>query len=160
MNRFEVTDAVTGAFVFQATGHGFKGIPCVDANGQPTGEADCALDQRSFKACAVSGCHGSENGARSALITVWTRFDLLTSTVDAMVAQVPASEFKTGDNFTSTGEGAKFNSALAKFSGSAAHNPFLVEALLTATIKQLRIDYGIPAPAGVNLTNTLSPTTN
>jgi hypothetical protein len=91
---------------------------------------------------------------------VWTRFDLLTSTIDAMIAQIPASEFKTGDNFTSTGEGAKFNSDLAKFSGSAAHNPFLVEALLTASIKQIQIDYGISAPAGISLANTLSPTTN
>lgn len=160
MNRFEVTDPSTGGFVFQATGHGFKGIPCLDAQGIPSGEADCAIDQRSFKACAVSGCHGSEQGARSAIITVWTRFDLLTSTIDAMIAQIPASEFVTGDNLITTGEGAKFNSELAKLSGSAAHNPFLVEALLTASIKQIQIDYGISAPSGISLANTLIPTTD
>jgi predicted CXXCH cytochrome family protein len=160
MNRFEVTDPSTGGFLFQATGHGFKGIPCLDAQGIPSGEEDCAIDERSFKACAVSGCHGSEQGARSAVITVWTRFDLLTSTIDAMIAQIPSTEFETGDNFISTGEGAKFNSELAKLSGSAAHNPFLVEALLTASIKQIQIDYGIAAPASVNLNSTLSPTTN
>ena len=160
MNRFEVTDPATGNFVFQVTGHGFKGIPCLDAQGVPSGEDDCDITQRSFKACAVSGCHGSENGARSAIIAVWARFDLLTSTLDAMIAQIPASEFITGDNLITTGEGAKFNSALAKLSGSAAHNPFLVEALVTATIKQVQTDYGISAPASINLNNTLSPTTN
>ncbi len=77
-----------------------------------------------------------------------------------MIAQIPASEFITGDNLITTGEGAKFNSALAKLSGSAAHNPFLVEALVTATIKQVQTDYGISAPASINLNNTLSPTTN
>jgi len=159
VTRFTVNDAASGNFLFQATGHGFKGIPCVDAQGVPTGEADCELSQRTFKSCAVSGCHGSENAARSALITVWTRFDALAATINGMLTKVPASEFKTNDNLITTGEGAKFNAGLVGFRGTAAHNPFLTEALLTASIKQLQIDYGITAPPGIDLSNTLSPTT-
>jgi hypothetical protein len=68
---------------------------------------------------------------------------------------VPASQFKTGDNMITTGEGAKFNVGLATMHGSPVHNPFLVEALLTASIKQVVIDYGLTAPSDIPLENIL-----
>ena len=56
LTTHEVTDKATGAFVMRSTGHAFDAIPCVDANGKPTGEASCTMTARSFKACTTSGC--------------------------------------------------------------------------------------------------------
>jgi predicted CXXCH cytochrome family protein len=157
VSRTEVVDAASGNLVFNSTGHLFKAIACLDAQGKPTTDDTCTLGQRNFKACAVSGCHGSQDAARSALIAVRTRFDLLAGTVTTMLAQVPATEFKTGDNLITTAEGAKFNRDLALLKGSGIHNPFLVEALLTASIKQLQTDYGLQPPPDLDLADTLSP---
>jgi hypothetical protein len=79
-----------------------------------------------------------------------------------MIDQIPASEFSTSDNRYSTGEGARFNRDLAVYPGSAVHNPFLIEALITSSIKQITIDYGITSPPGVSLENQLqkNATTN
>jgi predicted CXXCH cytochrome family protein len=159
VRSFTVNDAA-GKFLSQATGHIFKGIPCVDAQGIPTGKDDCQLTQRSYKACAVSGCHGSEGGARAALVAAWARFELLDTTITRMLTKVPAAEFKTGDNLISTAEGARFNRDMARFKGTAAHNPFLTEALLTASIRQMQTQYGISAPPGVDLNNTLNATSS
>jgi predicted CXXCH cytochrome family protein len=65
VEAFSTTDAVTGDFI-GVTGHRFLPIPCVDANGAPTGATDCLDTQRRFAACTASGCHGNENAARSA----------------------------------------------------------------------------------------------
>jgi predicted CXXCH cytochrome family protein len=51
---FTVTDASTGQFTFQATGHLFQAIPCLDASGKPTVGDSCDVSQRSFLACASS----------------------------------------------------------------------------------------------------------
>jgi hypothetical protein len=72
-----------------------------------------------------------------------------------MIDKIPASEFSTSDNRYSTGEGAKFNNQLALAPGSMIHNPFLIEALITSSIKQITIDYGISSPPGVSLENQL-----
>ncbi|MCI0436533.1 MAG: hypothetical protein L0271_23290 [Gemmatimonadetes bacterium] len=152
--RFTVTDA-QGGFQFQATGHLFEAIPCINAQGLPT-RGDCGLGQRTFKVC-TEGCHvHTEASARSAYITVELRISTLSETVERMLDQVPASEFNTSDNRYTTGEGTRFNLELAGTAGSFVHNPFLIEALLTASIVQLRKDYGIPAPPGIPLENTLS----
>ncbi|NIQ60186.1 MAG: hypothetical protein GWN71_44785, partial [Gammaproteobacteria bacterium] len=55
-----------------------------------------------------------------------------------------ASEFDDSDDRYTTGEGARFNAELAALRGSTAHNPFLVEALLRASIDQVRADYDLP----------------
>jgi len=152
--RFTVTDA-QGGFQYQATGHLFEAIPCINAQGLPT-RGDCALGQRSFKTC-TEGCHvHTEASARSAYVTVQLRITTLANTVDAMLKQVPASEFSTSDNRYTTGEGARFNMELGQTAGSFIHNPFLIEALLTGSIVQLRKDYNIPAPPGIPLENILS----
>jgi hypothetical protein len=152
--RFSVTDPATGSFVFQATGHLFKAIPCLDATGKPT-NADCDVSQRTFKACAASGCHGSPDVAKSAMLTVEQRFSLLDTTLTHMIAKIPSTQFSNSDGKYTTGEGAKFNLSLSRATGAYIHNPFLIEALMTASIKQITIDYGIPVSDKVNLNNVL-----
>jgi predicted CXXCH cytochrome family protein len=155
VNRYEVTDPATGDFVFNSTGHLFKPIPCLDAQGLPSADTTCTIQQRSFKACTASGCHGTESTARSVLLVARARIADLVSALNALLAQVPASELNTTDGRISTAEGAKFNAGLAAQAGSAIHNPFLIEALLTASIKQVEEDYGLLAPAIV-LENVLA----
>lgn len=67
VERFEVTDAATGAFVFQSVGHLFEAAPCVDSDGIPYA-GSCADSERRFTACTASGCHGSETLARNLFI--------------------------------------------------------------------------------------------
>jgi predicted CXXCH cytochrome family protein len=156
VNAWEVTDQATGEFVFNATGHSFEATPCVDENGLPTGGSDCAEEDKYYQGCAVSGCHGSANSARSAMLTARLRIDDLASRINALLAEVPESEFDTDDNRYSPAEGARFNAGFAEFSGSGAHNPFLVEAIMIASINQLVDFYGLEeAPGQSPLTRQL-----
>jgi predicted CXXCH cytochrome family protein len=160
VNRIDVRDPLTGDFVLQTSGHLFKSIPCLDAQGIPTASDNCTIQQRSFKSCTSSGCHGSEAAARGLLTVVRTRIGSLVTELNALLARVPASELNNGDNRLSTAEGATFNALLAdttKQKGSAIHNPFLVEALLTASIKQVKADYGLQSASGIDLSNILGP---
>lgn len=139
-----VTDKATGQFVMNTTGHSFKPIPCVDANGRPTEDQGCAVTARSFQACTTSGCHGSEVAARSAKVTLETRLTDLTTELNRLVKLVPAAEFSTTDGKITPGEGAKFNaSLLAGDRSGGVHNPFLIEALLQSSISYLKTYYGI-----------------
>ena len=95
-----------------------------------------------------------ENAARSAYNTALLRLDALNATLVALLARIPASEFSTTDNRFTTAEGAKFNSGLIAFRGTAAHNPFLAEALLIGSINQVRKDYGLSV-VGVDLRQQL-----
>lgn len=156
VNSYEVTDAATGDFVVTATGHRFLATPCVDANGAPLADQDCADTGKNYEGCAVSGCHGSASGARAAMLAATLRLQNLADQVNALVAQVPASEFDTSDGKFTTGEGAKFNAGFAEFRGTAAHNPFLAEALMIASIQQLRTQYGLTVQ-GVSLERQLVP---
>lgn len=156
--RLNVTDA-NGATVFNSTGHLFVPIPCLDADGKPTIDETCTDTQRSFAACARSGCHGDQDAARSAKAVATQRIEDLVDEVNAMVALVPSTEFVNTDSIITTGEGAKFNAKLGALEGSPIHNPFLMEALLTASIKQLQKDYGIAPPlASISLRNILPGT--
>lgn len=155
VNNWEVTDQATGEFVFNATGHSFEATPCVDSNGLPTGVDDCAEEEKYYQGCAVSGCHGSAQSARSAMLTARLRITDLASRVEALLAQVPESEFESDGQYTPA-EGARFNAGFAEFSGSGAHNPFLVEALLIGSINQVTDHYGISeAPGQSPLTRQL-----
>ncbi len=157
VNRFQVTDPNTGSFVFQATGHLFEPIPCLDSKGLPTA-GNCDISARTFKSCAATGCH-TEVSARSAFIAAQSRIDVLTNTLDAMIKKIPSTEFNTSDGKLTTGEGASFDLSLARdFDGSVIHNPFLTEALVTGSIKQITKDYGITAPPGIVLDNILQKT--
>jgi predicted CXXCH cytochrome family protein len=148
VRSYDVTDKATGKFVVHVTGHRFDPIPCVDANGQPTGAADCVITARSFKACAASGCN-SELTARTAMQTATADIQLLVTALNGMLAKVPASEFAAGK--VTTARGSRFNANLAVAAGSEVHNPFLVKALLRASIAQVSKDYGIPSPVGLVL---------
>ncbi len=155
VNRFDVTDQATGEFVMTSVGHLFEATPCLDAQGVPTA-GDCAPAERTFDTCTGSGCHGSADVARSLQLVATQRLDLLAEQLNALIAQIPATEFNANDGRYSTGEGAKFNYQLHDdFPGNAVHNPFLLEALLIATIRQVQTDYGLSASATLSLERQL-----
>jgi predicted CXXCH cytochrome family protein len=154
VSRFAVTDPNTGSFVFQATGHLFVAIPCLDANGLPT-TGSCGLAQRTFAACVASGCHGNQDVARSALVASSSRLEQLDSALNSQLVQIPASEF-AASNVLTTAKGAKFNLQLAEEPGAVVHNPFLMEALLIASIKQVQVTYGISPAIAVGLERRLT----
>jgi predicted CXXCH cytochrome family protein len=155
VNDYEVRDELTGSFTFRATGHSFQAIPCADATGIPTGARDCDVTARSFRSC--TSCHTSEAGARSAFLVAELRIDRLVAEVQGLISRIPATEFSNTDNRYTTGEGARFNMQLAQKKGSIVHNPFLIEALLLASIRQIEIDYGITPSAGLSLQQELTP---
>jgi predicted CXXCH cytochrome family protein len=163
VNRFEYQDE-TGTTI-SGTGHTFEAIPCVDAGGKPIVNGACAPAQRTFRTCTGSGCHGSENVARSAMATVALRMEALNAELDRTLQKVHAnwktcrtnnscgagSPFNTADGTYTTAEGAAFNYDLALRQSASIHNPFLMEALLTASIRQVRTDYNITAGVSVDL---------
>lgn len=148
VNAYTATDQLTGAQVV-STGHRFTAIPCLE-NGVPV-PGDCAPAQRTYQTCTGAGCHGSQDVARSLQQVANLRVTNLASQLTALLAAVPASEFNPNDGRYSTAEGAKFNRDLALYPGSTIHNPFLIEALLIASIQQVRKDY----PSGAVITVSL-----
>lgn len=158
VNAFEVTDPESGDFVFSATGHLFKPIPCLDAEGIPTADDSCGMNttERTFQSCTAAGCHGSEDAALAAMLVAQQRIEDLVAELDALVAMVPPEEFDTSDERFTVGEGAKFNAALGAIESSAVHNPFLTEALLTASINAVQDTYGLPMLSpGLELSNVM-----
>jgi predicted CXXCH cytochrome family protein len=152
VNAFAATDEATGNQIF-STGHLFAAIPCLE-NGVPVA-GDCAPAERTYRTCTDAGCHGSEDVARSLQQVAELRLNNLAAQLSAQLAQVPSTEFDANDGRYSTAEGAKFNHDLARFPGSAIHNPFLVEALLIASIEQVKRDYGISASSSLSLSRQL-----
>ena len=144
VNSYEVTDPETGSHVFSVTGHLFKAIPCLDENGVPTGDDSCAMNttERTFQSCTTAGCHGSEDAAASALLLAQGRIADLVTELDGLLDQVPGTEFDTSDGVFTVAEGARFNAGLGDIESSAVHNPFLTEALLTASIQAVQDEYG------------------
>jgi hypothetical protein len=69
--------------------------------------------------------------------------DGLETQLNALIAQIPSTEFVTGDSKITTGEGAKFNARLGALPGQPVHNPFLIRTLLTASIQQVEQDYAL-----------------
>jgi hypothetical protein len=176
MNRFNYKDA-TGTAV-SGTGHTFEAIPCLDANGGPIVNGTCTTDQRSYKSCVVSGCHGTEGAARSAVITAQLRIANLVAELDRILQKVHADwktcrskvppaagscggntgtfngkvTFNTADALFTTAEGAAFNHDLGARVTAVIHNPFLVEAALITSIMQVKKDYGVTAQTAIDLT--------
>jgi predicted CXXCH cytochrome family protein len=173
INRFTVTDKLTGSFSFQATGHLMRPIPCLDAQGKPTADKTCAYTAtaRSWQTCAASGCHANAAVAANAFTTVRARMKFLTDqlwlnldndgtlepspTDGGLLATVKATrptEWSGTDNRVSPAEGAEFNARICgeynqgnADNSKGIHNPFLCEALLIATIDYIRSYYGLPA---------------
>ncbi len=153
---FTVTDEVTGDFVFQATGHLFDPIPCLNEEGIPVGGGDCEEEQKTYQSCAVSGCHTTEDRARELKDRADTRIQGLADDLAALLEQVPEDEFDPLDGRYTIAEGASFNVELAKeYPGSATHNPFLMEALLSSSIKAVEEEYDVSLPVGLHLGRVL-----
>jgi predicted CXXCH cytochrome family protein len=150
VNSYEVTDAVTGDFVFNVTGHRFLAIPCVDANDLPTEDQSCGktTGERNFASCTTGGCHGDETAALSALLTAEADIADRVADLNAMLALVPADQFSATDTVFTIAEGARFNAQLGEIESSAVHNPYLTKALLIASINAVSDEYGIPSPVG------------
>jgi predicted CXXCH cytochrome family protein len=153
MSSYTITDAPGGAF--RSTGHTFEALPCVDEAGVPSGAHDCGMEARSFRSC--TGCHLGETGARTALAVAELRLQRLAGEIEALLPHIPSTEFSTTDGRISTGEGARFNMQLARKGGSAVHNPFLMEALLIASIQQIELEYGLPPATSLSLDAELVP---
>jgi predicted CXXCH cytochrome family protein len=133
------------------SGHLFKPIPCLDAQGLPTASEECAEEERSFQACTASGCHGTQVAARSAFTVAKARIAALVEELDVLLALVPDSEFNTEDGVYTVAEGAFFNQRLGEIRSSAIHNAFLTEALLVASIEALENEYGVQASIQMDL---------
>ena len=171
--RFTVTDQLTGAFVFEATGHLMRPIPCLDGDGKPTADKSCAYTEtaRSWQTCTNSGCHADAGRAAAAFNAVRTRMKGYTDQlwVDLngngsmqaapsdtgllpRVRQLRPAEWSNTDNTITPAEGAEFNARLCGEYGQSTsdnskgvHNPFLCEALLVATIDYIRSYYELTA---------------
>lgn len=169
VGRITVTDKLTGAFSFQATGHLMRPIPCLDAGGKPTADKSCAYTEtaRSWTTCTTSGCHGSATAALNAFNTVRTRMKfyadqiwrdvgtvgtISASPTDqgllATLKQTRPAEWNATDLLVTPAEGAEFNVRMCGEYGASnsdnskgVHNPFLCEALLVSTINYLKSYY-------------------
>lgn len=152
VNQYEVTDQLTGEFVFNSVGHLFIAIPCLDAQGVPSTNQDCALPDRSFTACTASGCHGDEGAAQAAFITARDRIAELVAEAEALLAApAVAAELVLNDGVFTVADGVWFNTQLAKIDGTSTHNPFLAENLMVSSIAALEDTYGVSAVTGVSL---------
>ncbi len=132
---FDVTDPGTGAFVIRSVGHTFEAIGCLDpATGLPVA-GPCPDAERNFKGCAVSGCHGNEAAAMSALVAsrsnmnfytdlLWADTDndsIMDPTDSGVLPQILAKSIAAGDSnqinlYDATltpAEGAIWNAQLA-----------------------------------------------
>jgi predicted CXXCH cytochrome family protein len=155
-------DGASGRLAWHYTGHGFYALPCVSATGVDSTDS-CALAQRSFKACAASGCHSNGDAARANFVSLDSEMTFLTGLlwtdangdgkVDSgdtgLLTEVPATEFAR-DSIITVAEGALFNVQLVAKDGShGVHNPPYLRALLTATISAVQQRYGLPVPPAV-----------
>jgi predicted CXXCH cytochrome family protein len=130
------------------TGHTFEAIACLDEAGAPTSGTECTMSQRTFKSCVGSGCHGTEVAARSATIAAETRLNAASAELKRLVLAARATPQGTADWVSNTTvtpvEGADFNSQIMEHDLSrGAHNPYLVDALLTASISYIKTYYGV-----------------
>lgn len=151
---FDVTDAATGDFLLTSVGHTFEAIQCLDAQGLPTA-GPCALAERQFGGCAVSGCHPSEDGARGAFIAtrssmnfyvdlLWADTDgdgVMETTDGGVLPKVLANAIAANDlnvinlydNVLTPAEGAIWNAQLAYTSERPVWSSFSVQGQLSCT---------------------------
>ena len=166
VEMYDVTDKLTGAFVIHSTGHTFRAIPCVDANGAPIDTlTSCPDTQRRFNACATSGCHATPATAMNLRQVLTGRLtnEVRTIWIDVnhngvldpfptdsgLVARVKATtpgDFSTtgaGAQTITVGEGAWFNADLVQRADGSfgVHNPIFAEALLLGSISALHSQY-------------------
>ena len=154
---FTVTNPETGDFEFQAVGHTFQAIPCLDESGIPNGETECDLSvaARSYAGC-TGGCHASNEQAQGLLVFKINQVEPLTEELIALLEIVDPNleeeggEIDPADPSFTVAEGAFFNYNLAlhggDVKGSAIHNPRLIPALLEASIEAVEDEYGVALP--------------
>lgn len=140
VESYTVTDAVTGDFLFNATGHRFESTPCVDAQGIPVA-GPCDADSKTYVSCTE--CH-TEQVAKDLIDQANASVDPLVAELESLLAQVDPAEFDPDDGVLTPAEGAQFNLDLAAVNGSVVHNVFLIRGLLTASIDEVRSHYGLP----------------
>jgi hypothetical protein len=172
--EFEVTDAATGDFVFQSVGHLFRPMPCLDPAGLPLPfgqDCDLAPTARTYEACTGGPCHGSEDSAFAAVTAATERIERWVHEIEELLEEIEPDGEDEGGEIDATNaiftvaEGAFFNTALAHHGdedfgtntvlGSTVHNPFLLEALLIASLEALEDEYEVQANVGVNLDEEL-----
>jgi predicted CXXCH cytochrome family protein len=164
VNSYEATDPATGGHLFTVTGHRFLPTPCVDASNVPTEDQSCGYTtaERNFSSCTTSGCHGDEDAALSAMLSARADIASRAAQLDALLAQVDPSQFSATDTVFTVAEGARFNQQLAdpvNFPGAAIHNPFMMRALLLASIQAIEDTYG-PFPTSSNVSEELGALVN
>lgn len=140
VNAYTITDEVTGDFVFNATGHLFEATPCVDAQGVPT-TGPCDNSEKTYAAC--TDCHSeavAESLVDQAEASIATDIATLRALVEAAELSDP-DDFDPDDDQYTVGEGSKFNLELAETPGAVIHNPFLIRALLQASITAMQAAY-------------------
>lgn len=173
VQSFTVTDPTSNNFVFQATGHLFNPIPCLDAQGKPVADNSCAYTAtaRSWKSCTNSGCHADAAIAAQRVVGIRAEIATLADQIwvdtdhDEVIDAAPtdagylatlkatkAAEW-TVDAKITPAEGAEFNmkTVAERYSNGdkskGVHNPFLARALLSANINELKSAYGLAPPS-------------
>jgi predicted CXXCH cytochrome family protein len=151
-----------GQLAWHYTGHSFYAIPCVDTAGIDSTNS-CDVSQRSFAACAASGCHSSQDVARSYFESLSSEMQYLAGVLwtdvnangkidtgdTGLLTQVPSTEFKR-DAVITVAEGALFNVQLISSDRShGVHNPPYLRALLIATIQAVKAQYQLAVPPAV-----------
>jgi predicted CXXCH cytochrome family protein len=173
VNSYSVTDG-SGQVTFQSTGHLFRPIPCLDAQGRPQADNSCAYTAptRAWNSCTTAGCHATPSVAAAAFAVSRQRMIDITNeiwadlngnnAIDAnptdggllsFTAIIPTSgagnQYVTNDALITPAEGARFNVRMLRDDGAdgskGVHNPFFAEAVLRANISELRTAYpGLP----------------
>jgi len=148
-----------GKLAWHYTGHSFYAIPCVDTAGIDSTNS-CADSQRSFAACATSGCHSSPAVAQTYFESLKGEMQYLGSvlwvdkngngkvdtTDGGLLARVPPAEFKNTTTIT-VAMGALFNAQLITSDRSnGVHNAPYLRALLVATINAVKTQYALQVP--------------
>jgi predicted CXXCH cytochrome family protein len=155
VQSYEITDAATGEFLFNSTGHLFTAVPCVDANGIPV-QGDCDYDavSRSYVGCATAGCHSTEGSAATVLESAVLLTDTFAADLMSQINQVDPAEIDATDPVFTVAKGALFNYNLSQHGGSSvaasAHNPFLIRALLLASITAMEDEYGVSPTSNID----------
>jgi hypothetical protein len=160
-------------------------IPCLDAQGKPTADKTCAYTPaaRNWQTCTTAGCHADATVAAAAFNASRTTMKRLTDQLWAdlnasgslqaapadtgllpRLRQSRPAEWSTTDNTLTPAEGAEFNARLCGEYGQSnsdnskgVHNPFLCEALLTATIDFVRSYYALTGTAASAHAAPLAP---
>ena len=143
MNSYEINDQETGEFLFSATGHRFEATPCTDAQGLLV-EGPCDNADKTYAAC--TDCHSEAVALQlvdQAELSIAADIAELTDLLDTIETTMPG-EFDDSDTRYTVAEGSRFNLELALTPGAVVHNPFLIRALLDASIAEMKEEYNLP----------------